>query len=442
MSELFSILHCNFSAHTAFISVSTACAPDSLSPLLLSILEVPSVNLTFLEHLSVKSFHMLLMRSLPRVSSHLFNSNQLSTFSRRTMSSPNKTRKISSYIGTHDGTFHCDDVTACFMLKQMKRFKNHDIVRTRNPEKLAEAEIIVDVGGELDLEKLRLDHHQRSFNQTIRDFHPSMKTTNPDKPVRLSSSGLVYAVFGKDIIVELLQLGNNYEELDDEHKKMVDSIHSKAYVELFEEIDAIDNGVEIVSNDNAVYNYHISSGISSRVARLNPIESSATPEERLERFKKAMEMVGNELTEALQFLGKVWWPSRQALLELFMKRKDFDPSGQVVLIGSGSLNGWKSAFFDFEEELNLQGQIKFVIYQDASEKAQWRVVAMPVSLKSFVCRLPLKEEWRGKRDEDLQECSGVSDATFVHMSGFTGGAKSLAGVKSLIDKTLNPSSTD
>lgn len=36
-----------------------------------------------------------------------------------------------------------------------------EIVRTRDPEKLAACDIVVDVGGEYDPQRHRYDHHQR-----------------------------------------------------------------------------------------------------------------------------------------------------------------------------------------------------------------------------------------------------------------------------------------
>lgn len=36
-----------------------------------------------------------------------------------------------------------------------------EIIRTRDPAKLAECDIVVDVGGEFDPKKHRYDHHQR-----------------------------------------------------------------------------------------------------------------------------------------------------------------------------------------------------------------------------------------------------------------------------------------
>jgi hypothetical protein len=65
-------------------------------------------------------------------------------------------------IGTHSGTFHCDEVLAVFMLQKLPKFKNHKILRTRAQELLDQCEIVVDVGAVYDPAKLRFDHHQVS----------------------------------------------------------------------------------------------------------------------------------------------------------------------------------------------------------------------------------------------------------------------------------------
>lgn len=39
-------------------------------------------------------------------------------------------------IGTHSGTFHCDEALGCFMLLQTSKFKDAEIVRSRDPEVL------------------------------------------------------------------------------------------------------------------------------------------------------------------------------------------------------------------------------------------------------------------------------------------------------------------
>jgi hypothetical protein len=45
-------------------------------------------------------------------------------------------------IGTHDGKFHCDEALACAMLKALPEWKDAAIVRTRNPEALAQCDIV------------------------------------------------------------------------------------------------------------------------------------------------------------------------------------------------------------------------------------------------------------------------------------------------------------
>jgi uncharacterized UPF0160 family protein len=60
-------------------------------------------------------------------------------------------------IATHNGIFHADDVFACAILKSLH--PNAEIVRTRNPELLVQADIRVDVGGKSNPATGDYDHH-------------------------------------------------------------------------------------------------------------------------------------------------------------------------------------------------------------------------------------------------------------------------------------------
>lgn len=86
------------------------------------------------------------------------------------------------YIGTHNGTFHCDEALAVSLLKLLPQFAAHDVLRTRDTAALAQCEVVVDVGGTYEPEKNRFDHHQRGFDEVFDD----KRTT------KLSSAGLVY----------------------------------------------------------------------------------------------------------------------------------------------------------------------------------------------------------------------------------------------------------
>ena len=37
-------------------------------------------------------------------------------------------------VGTHNGSFHCDEALGCFMIRLTRKFFNAEIVRTRDPQ--------------------------------------------------------------------------------------------------------------------------------------------------------------------------------------------------------------------------------------------------------------------------------------------------------------------
>jgi len=172
-------------------------------------------------------------------------------------------------IGTHDGAFHCDEALACWMLHQTSEFGGASITRTRNPEKLAEMDIVVDVGAEYDASKHRYDHHQREFTTTFDDKHTVTK---------LSSAGLVYKHFGKEVLKSIV--GNKISD-----DTTLERLYELVYDNFIEEIDAIDNGVGCYPKDVAPA-YKVSTMLGSRVGRLNPSwnDSESLPDEQ---FKKS-----------------------------------------------------------------------------------------------------------------------------------------------------------
>lgn len=102
-------------------------------------------------------------------------------------------------IGTHDGTFHCDEVLAISMLRLLPTYRDAVVVRTRDTEKLAKCDIVVDVGSEYDAARLRFDHHQRGFDQTLGEGYKT----------KLSSAGLVYKHFGREVLSVLVKKDGN-----------------------------------------------------------------------------------------------------------------------------------------------------------------------------------------------------------------------------------------
>ena len=223
----------------------------------------------------------------------------------------------SPVIGTHDGSFHCDEALAIVMLKILPEYHLSPIVRTRKPEILQQCHLVVDVGAEYIPEKHRYDHHQREFTGTLDGW----KT-------RLSSAGLVYKHFGREIISEVLRRC----EATDVTENFIDICYKKVYQDFMEHIDAIDNGVEVA---DAPMKYRVSTTLSSRVGHLVPQWNEPnTPEAFNEGFLRAMALTGEvctadnnfqkllfkstftlffpfqEFIGVIERMAKYWWPAR------------------------------------------------------------------------------------------------------------------------------------
>ena len=67
-------------------------------------------------------------------------------------------------IATHDGSFHADEIFALAALTLHD--ENAEIVRTRDRDALAAADVRVDVGFRDDVSTGDFDHHQRDFSAT------------------------------------------------------------------------------------------------------------------------------------------------------------------------------------------------------------------------------------------------------------------------------------
>jgi len=321
-----------------------------------------------------------------------------------TMNRASRTRLSSSSnvktIGTHDGKFHCDEVLAIAMLKLLPEYTDAQVIRTRDAETLKVCDVVVDVGGEYDAATLRFDHHQRSFEHT-------MKTLLPGKPweTRLSSAGLVYVHYGLAVIAQVLN-----KKKEDE---VVGKLYDKIYENFIEEIDAVDNGIS-VSDDKL--RYRITTTISQRVSRLNSSWRDPKPDET-QGFNKALQLVGAEFVERIHHYATDWWEAYSIVFASVDARYDVDRSGEIIELENGAVP-WKEHLADIEAETSVK--INFVIFPD--QKGMWRVQAVPITPDSFILRVPLLKEWQGLRDKELQEISQIPTANFVHANGFIGGA--------------------
>ncbi|TYJ58567.1 hypothetical protein B9479_000777 [Cryptococcus floricola] len=329
-----------------------------------------------------------------------------------------KRMKSTKVIGTHSGSFHCDEALAIFMLRMTNDFKDADIVRSRDPAKLAPLDIVVDVGGVYDPATNRYDHHQRGFSEVF--GHGGF-----DK-IKLSSAGLVYKHFGKEVIANRLGV-----PVEDEN---VEILWLQLYSELIESVDGIDNGVNIASGPLA---YTQRTDLSSRIKRINPEwYESVNDEEYDRRFEIASKITGEEFLSQLDYFSKAWLPARDIVKTALEKRTEVHPSGAIVVFQKAV--PWKDHLFNLEPILpKTPSQILYILFPESDAPgAKWRIQCVPQSPDSFVNRKSMPEPWCGMRDEVLSEVSGIPGGVFVHASGFIGGNATYEGVVAMATKSL------
>lgn len=162
-------------------------------------------------------------------------------------------------VGTHDGRFHLDEITAVQLLKII--YPRLEVVRTRDDTLLGNCDILVDVGKVYDPENSKFDHHQRDCNETFDDA----------SQVPLSSAGMVYKHFGKRVINIIYAQDESFKntELTD---KLRDYIYNDFYKKFIREIDANDNGYSHIKDeykDKDIYKFYRNLHLASIVKYSN-----------------------------------------------------------------------------------------------------------------------------------------------------------------------------
>ncbi|CAH8445888.1 unnamed protein product [Heterobilharzia americana] len=343
---------------------------------------------------------------------------------------------IKKRIGTHDGCFHCDEVLAVAILKHLPEFEEADVVRSRDPNILSTCDVVVDVGGVYDPKTFRFDHHQKGFVLSWSKYF-GVKIWD----VKFSSAGLVYVHFGKKVLSLLTGLEMESDTLD--------RIFTKVYESFILEIDAQDNGIV---QSNMAMKYNISTGLYSRVRRLNPWWNKVDDSEIA--FHKALDLVDREFLDTVHYFTHCWWPARYVVIEAMGCREDVDPSRHIIVLETSC--PWKSHLYDLEREERMetpvypeplrQGnyrpmpkfppQILFVVHPS---DGNWVVQGVPK--EKFEVRLPFPSDWRSLTNDQLCCITGIPGCVFVHSSGHLGcnttreGAIKMA--RAVIDESKN-----
>lgn len=273
----------------------------------------------------------------------------------------------------------------------------------------------MDVGGVYDPNTHRYDHHQPSFTDTF----------SPTHTILLSSAGLVYKHFGHRLIqAHLPQL--NMENIDNDSS--TGFLFEKIYTVFVEPFDAHDNGISIYPEDlSFTPRYHSPCTLFDQVAWLNPAWNQPHLDAN-EQFQRAVALMKETFKQILQYYTLSWWPARSIVKGALAQHQYLDMNNHGILILDQHCP-WTETLFELEEEMGRRGHYQYVVFSDGG--GGWRVQAVPVAPESFLCRSPLPEGWRGKREDELDQATGIPGGVFVHRGGFIGGHRTKEGAMAM-----------
>ena len=262
-------------------------------------------------------------------------------------------------FGTHDGSFHADEVTACSLLLLFDRIDRDKIHRTRDPSVLKGCDYVCDVGGEYSPDARRFDHHPIDYQG------------------HLSSAGMI-----------LLYLKD---------RNVIDShLYDFFNRSLIIGVDAHDNGM-------AKLEYGMTS-FSQVVSNFLPIEYSATDEEMNHAFFKAVDFVVGHLDRMKHRFAYTVKCSTMV--------KEAMADGNSALVFEQSIP-WIENFFELGGEAH---PAQFVVMPSGRH---WKLRGIPPNLSDRMkVRRPLPEKWAGLRDEELRKITGIPGAIFCHKGRF------------------------
>jgi uncharacterized UPF0160 family protein len=336
-------------------------------------------------------------------------------------------------IGTHSGSFHCDEAMACGLLRHTQDFGVAEVVRTRDEAHLSQCNIVVDVGGKFDSKSLRFDHHQKEFTGTMTTPLNQYKT-------KMSSAGLVYQHFGRELITayvkDCVKRGSLTNSLTE---RELDIVFDRVYRNFVEQVDGIDNGIDEFSpvpadqKDNIQRNYRTSTSLSARVGSLNT-RWNETNNAEIENnaFIRAATLAASEFFEAVDFYTCSWLPARTVVEKAFETAETVHAASKGVIVLSEGGCPWKEHLMDIERERGIFGRTLYVIFPDTA--GNWRIQSVPTDSSGFENRKSLP--WKALRDDALSQASGIEGGIFIHASGFIGGNKTYDGAIAMAIKAV------
>ena len=284
-------------------------------------------------------------------------------------------------VATHDGSFHADEVFAVAALRLLGG--PLEVVRTRDREVLASADLRVDVGFRHDPLTGDFDHHQRDFDG-IRE-----------NGIRYASFGLIWREYGVRVC--------------DGDQEVADAVD----VSLVQGVDANDTGQHLTESVvEGVYPLTVNGVIGGFNARW---DEALTPEQERLRFDEAVDLARGILAREVLSAAS---GRRSARIVQDAIAAATDPRLIEIPVNAP----WKQVLVPAAPDA------LYIIYP---KRQGFGLEAVPRELGSFENRRDLPADWGGREGADLVAVTGVPDALFCHAKRFLAVASSRDGIEQL-----------
>lgn len=266
---------------------------------------------------------------------------------------------ISRSLGTHDGSFHADEVTACALLLLFNLIDQDKIIRTRDIDLLMRCEFVCDVGGVYDPKEKLFDHHQVDYQGPM------------------SSAGMI------------LRYLEESDVITHKEKEFLDRT-------IIIGVDAHDNGRELHESGVSTYSHVISN--------FNPVDHDADPKAQDAAFFHALAFAKGHFDRVWQRY-QYMQSCRQTIAEKMAQQSRYMVFDKNI--------PWLEIFFELGGERH---PAQFIIMPSGHH---WKLRGIPPSLREKMkVRLPMPIHWAGLLEDDLRKITGIPGAVFCHKGRF------------------------
>jgi uncharacterized UPF0160 family protein len=262
-------------------------------------------------------------------------------------------------VGTHDGSFHADEVTACALLILFDLVDKDRILRTRDPQKLFECEFVCDVGGVYEPKHKRFDHHQSEYAG------------------ELSSAGMIWLYLKNQGVVD---------------ERTYDYFNRA----LIWGVDAVDNGKAALEEGSCTFSQVITNFVPPLYDAPAMVQNQA--------FFEALDFVLGHLQRLLTRYEYIL-SCREKVAASMKKRDKFLYFDEAM--------PWMESFFE------MGGETHPALFVIMPSGGHWKLRGIPPTIhERMKVRVPLPKEWAGLLEEDLKRITGIPGAIFCHKGRF------------------------